>query len=256
MFEFVRKFSLLMLLFVVGLSTYLSAQNATDWKETLWIDVYPINGDGLETTAAYIESLHSDDFADVERFMKREATRYGVSIERPVRMNLAPAIAEKPPVPPFGSNFLRIGWWSLELRWWTHTMTAHLDRATPDIKLFLVLYDPAQKSLLEHSVGLQKGRVGIVNAFANRRQRATNNFVIAHEMMHTLGATDKYGPPDMLPMFPGGYAEPDKTPLYPQTKAELMGGRVALSPTDAVMPDGLRDTVIGPDSAVEIRWLR
>ena len=256
MFEFVRKFSLLMLLFVVGLSTYLSAENATDWKETLWVDVHPINGDGLATTDAYIESLTSADFAGIERFMQREAARYGVAIERPVRMNLGPVLTEQPPVPPFGSSFLRIGLWSLELRWWVHKMTGHMDRPTPDIQLFLILFDPAQKSLLEHSVGLQKGRVGIVNAFANRRQRATNNFVIAHEMLHTLGATDKYGPPDMLPVFPGGYAQPDKTPLYPQTKAELMGGRIAVSPEHAVMPDGLGDTMVGPDSAVEIRWLR
>jgi len=256
MFEFLRKFSLLMLLFVVGLSTYLSAQNATDWKETLWVDLHPINGDGLESTGAYIESLDSDDFADIERFMQREADRYGASIERPVRMNLAPTLTAQPPAPPFGASFLRIGYWSLELRWWVHKMTGHLDRPTPDIQLFLVFFDPDQKAMLEHSVGLQKGRVGIVNVFANRSQRSTNNFVIAHEMLHTLGASDKYGPPDMLPVFPEGYAEPDKTPLYPQTKAELMGGRIALSPADAIMPGGLRETIIGPESAVEIRWLR
>ena len=142
------------------------------------------------------------------------------------------------------------------MRWWAHKMTAHFDRPTPDIRLFLVYFDPEHKKVLEHSVGLQKGRIGIVNVFASRRQEHTNNFVIAHEMLHTLGATDKYGPPNMLPIFPGGYAEPDKTPLYPQTMAELMGGRVALSETQAVMPDSLKDTTIGPDSAAEIRWIR
>jgi len=256
MFEFLRKFLLLMLLFVVGLSTYLSAQNSTDWKETLGIDLYPINGDGLKSTSDYIDSLTADDFIGIERFMEREAERYGVDIDRPVRMIMGPELNVQPPKPPIGANFLRIGYWSLELRWWVYKVTGYMDRPTPDIKLFLVFFDPEKKQLLEHSVGLQKSRVGIVNVFANGRQRATNNFVIAHEMMHTLGATDKYGPPNMLPVFPAGYAEPDKTPLYPQTKAEVMGGRIAVSEDFAVMPDGLKNSIIGPDSAVEIRLLR
>lgn len=256
MFEFLRKFSLLMLLFVVGLSTYLSAQNATDWQETLWVEVYPINGDGLETTTSYIDSLATDDFVGIERFMEREAGHYNITLERPVRMVLGPEVAEQPPTPPFGANFFRIGAWSLELRWWAHRMTNHLDSPTPDIKLFLVYFDPDHKDILEHSVGLQKGRLGIVNVFANRKQLRTNNFVIAHEMLHTLGASDKYGPPYMLPVYPEGYAEPDKLPLYPQTMAELMGGRIAVSDTEAVMPESLRDTTIGPESALEIRWIQ
>ncbi|NND54802.1 MAG: hypothetical protein HKN56_07515 [Gammaproteobacteria bacterium] len=256
MLEFLRKFSLLMLLFVVGLSSYLSAQNATDWKETLWIDLHPINGDGLKSTANYIDSLTAVDFKGVERFMEREAARYGITVDRPVRMNLGPTLNTTPPEPPFGANFLRIGLWSLEMRWWTHKVTSHLDRPTPDVTLFLVYFDPEEKVVLEHSVGLQKGRVGIVNAFANDAQRKTNNFVVAHEMLHTLGASDKYGPPDMLPVFPAGYAEPDKTPRYPQTKAELMGGRIPVTAEAAKMPDGLRNTVVGPDTAVEIRWIQ
>ncbi len=255
MFEFLRKFSLLMLLFVVGLSTYLSAQNATDWQETLWVTVYPINGDGREATTNYISRLRDRDFASIEDFMAREAKRYSVGIDRPVRMLLGETVTEKPPKPPFDSNFLRIGAWSLEMRWWTHTTTGHLNGPAPDIRLFLVYYDPKETAVLEHSVGLQKGRVGIVNVFAAEDMAATNNFVIAHEMLHTLGATDKYGPPHMLPQFPEGYGEPDKIPLYPQSIAELMGGRIVISERQTAMPDGLSDAKIGPETALEIRWI-
>jgi len=256
MFEFLRKFSLFMLLFVVGLSTYLSALNATDWKETLWVALYPIDGDGSPATREYIATLSDEDFKGIETFIQREAVRYSIAIDKPARMMLGPAIDSRPPEPPFGASFLRIGAWSLELRWWTYAATRGHEGPAPDIKLFLVFYDPDENPMLEHSVGLQKGRVGIVNVYANGTYEQTNNFVIAHEMLHTLGASDKYGPPDMLPVFPGGYAEPDKTPRYPQTMAELMGGRIALSATEAKMPASLKETMIGPESALEIRWIQ
>ncbi len=256
MFEFLRKFSLLMLLFVVGLSTYLSARNATDWQEPLWVEVYPINGDGRELTASYIDSLELKQFLAIEQFMKREAQHYQVGIERPVRMVLGPELAEQPPKPPFGESFLSIAKWSLELRWWTYSATSSNPGPTPDIKLFLVFHDPAETPMLEHSVGLQKGRVGIVNVFATPDMAESNNFVIAHEMLHTLGASDKYGPPDMLPLFPHGYAEPDKMPLYPQTYAELMGGRIPVTDQHASMPESLKQARVGPESALEIRWMK
>jgi hypothetical protein len=49
-------------------------------------------------------------------------------------------------------------------------------------------------------------------------------------------------------------ADPDQKPLYPQTRAEIMAGRRALSETDAEIPDSLKDVVIGPLTAQEIHW--
>jgi hypothetical protein len=81
-----------------------------------------------------------------------------------------------------------------------------------------------------------------------------NNIVIAHELMHTLGATDKYDLGTGAPIYPAGFAEPDREPRYPQQSAEIMAGRRALSPTDFEMPSGLRDVVVGVATAGEIRW--
>jgi hypothetical protein len=95
--------------------------------------------------------------------------------------------------------------------------------------------------------------IGVVHAFASRSQAAQNNVVIAHELLHTLGATDKYDPASNLPLHPEGYAEPDRRPLLPQTLAEIMAGRTPLSASEALMPDSVFDTVIGPATANEIR---
>ena len=78
--------------------------------------------------------------------------------------------------------------------------------------------------------------------------------MIAHELLHTLGASDKYDLSNGLPIHPAGYADPDKRPRYPQDRAEIMGGRIPLSPGRAAIPRGLNQTVIGPVTASEIGW--
>ncbi len=81
--------------------------------------------------------------------------------------------------------------------------------------------------------------------------RQRNAVVIAHELLHTLGATDKYDPLSALPRFPEGYAEPQRTPRHPQALAEIMGGRIPVDDRRATIPDTLEQTRIGPRTAVE-----
>ena len=79
-----------------------------------------------------------------------------------------------------------------------------------------------------------------------------NNFIIAHEFLHTLGATDKYSPVNGHPIAPDGLADPGRKPLYPQKQAEIMGGRIALAEDDSVIPKSLKYSLIGPLTASEI----
>jgi hypothetical protein len=101
---------------------------------------------------------------------------------------------------------------------------------------------------------MQKGLVGVVHAFADPQMTRTNNVVIAHEILHTLGATDKYDPATLAPLFPIGYAEPDREPRFPQTLTEIMAGRFAVDSRTFEMPDSLDDVRVGAATALEIRW--
>src|SRR5262249_54801397 len=119
---------------------------------------------------------------------------------------------------------------------------------------FVLYYDPERLTRVSHSLGLQKGLIGVVSAFASRAQTAQNDVVIEHELLHTLGATDKYDPRTTQPVFRDGYAEPDRQPVVPQPYAEIMAGRVPLRQIDDEMPGSLNEALIGSKTAREINW--
>jgi hypothetical protein len=145
--------------------------------------------------------------------------------------------------------------WSLKLRFWAWRKGQDGARPPPDIRMFVLYHDPATTPAVPHSLGLQKGLLGVVYAFADRDMTGSNNIVIAHELLHTVGASDKYDPSDTRPLFPSGYADPQQDPLYPQQRAEVMAGRRMVSEQEWDMPYGLRDVVVGPETAAEIRWI-
>lgn len=255
--NFFKSLRILILLFIllgVSLGTWLSKARTTDWNEPLWVTIYPINGDGSEVSQRYIENLDPKQFDHIQSFMKQQARLYGIPIENPIEMKLRNQVSEKPPTPPQNRNIVAIAWWSLKLRHWANSVEKADPELPGDIRMFVNFYDPQTHPTVQHSLGLQKGLIGVVHAFAGRRQSAQNNVVIAHELLHTLGATDKYSPVDNLPIHPEGYADPDRQPLFPQTSAELMGGRIPLSPTNAEIPASLKNVVIGPLTAAEINW--
>ena len=253
MFKAIRIAVLLLVLLFVSLSTYLTQARSTDWNNSLYVKVYPINADGSAASSRYIANLNEQTFAGIEEFISRETGRYGHTLDRPVRIRLGREVFDQPPS--LGSDVSRPGimWWSLKMRWWANRATSDQDSPDPDVRIFVRYHAPSERFVLENSVGLQKGMVGIVNGYASRQQKGANNVIIAHEFLHTLGATDKYNPVDGIPMFPDGYADPGKNPLYPQRNAEIMGGRIPVSEFDAMVPKSLRYAIIGEQTAREIR---
>lgn len=253
MFKFLRIAILLLILATVAQEAWLSRSRAVSWQDPLRVAIYPINGDGSPAAAAYVQGLGPNAFSSIEAFFDEEAKRHGLTIRRPVAIAVAPPVAALPPQPPRGGSALENIAWSLKMRWWVWRNDA-LPGAKPQVRLFVMFFDPASHDHLPHSVGVQRGMVGLINAFATNGMSGSNAVVIAHELLHTLGATDKYEPGSNLPRFPDGYAEPERSPLHPQTFAEIMGGRIPVSESRADIPESLGLTLIGPATANEIGW--
>lgn len=244
---------LYILLFVAG-EEFLTKRFAKSWERTLTVHVYPIAA--AAAADAYVDTLEDDEFRELEAFVAAEAHRYGVALERPLRVRLAPRLDEPPPALARDASMLGIAWWSLRMRWHAIVVEWRNDEPRADIVVFAQYHDGNAEPVLDRSLALEKGLVAVANLFAEPAAHGANQVVLAHEILHTLGATDKYDPATNLPLYPIGFAAPRADPLYPQPRAELMAGRIPLGQHEAATPESLRDTAIGPATALEIGWTR
>jgi hypothetical protein len=248
-----RVLVLLLVLLVVALTTWMDGYRSTRWREPLYVALYPIAADDSAVTSQYVAALDAGRYQPIDLFFRREAERYGLPEPQPVKMRLRAQLHDQPPRRAPDAGFLSTALWSLRLRFWAWRASGHV-KEPEDIRIFVLYHDPALTPSVPHSLGLTKGLIGVVYAFAAPEMNGDNDVVIAHELLHTLGATDKYSPGNDAPLFPNGYGNPNQTPLYPQLSAEVMAGRRMLSADRWQQAESLDEVVIGPATALEIRW--
>jgi hypothetical protein len=259
MFRRFRILLLLLVLLVVAVGAWRAKVRVTSWETPIVAAVYPIAADATPETAAFIQNLKPGEFAAIEQWLKAETERYGHRLHAPLRILLAPQVKVLPPRTPQEGGVLKAILWSLEMRWWAFRHddlgAGHTIR-NPHLRLFLLYHAATPGKVLPHSTGLKEGQIGLVHVFAAPEQTAQNAVVVAHELLHTLGATDKYDLRTLQPLYPEGYAEPERQPPLPQHLAEIMAGRIPLRPDQAEMPGSLDATRIGRATAIEIGLLK
>lgn len=252
-FKRLRILALLLVLLLVASKSWMDRYLSTRWHDPLYVAIYPIAADDSAGTRAYLASLDAGRLQAIDRFFSREAARYGLSIQEPVRTRLRAELRDLPPARKPDAGVLGTALWSLRLRYWAWRVSGHL--AEPEnIRMFVLYHDPSLTPSVPHSLGLRQGLLGVVNAFATADMDGSNGVVIAHEMLHTVGATDKYDPVTDAPRFPEGFGNPAQRPLYPQATAEVMAARRMLAPDRWQQAESLDEVVIGPATALEIRW--
>ncbi len=252
--RYIRYLVLLLILFAVAAHEVIVDAKISSWEQTLEVRLFAINADGERATGKYIRSLKQADFKAVESFINRGAERYDITIKA-IKFSYAGELISRPPDVPLEHSVLRNIIWSLHFRAWALYQSFRIKNGSSDINLFINYFDPASTQSLRHSVGLKGGLIGLINGFADKDYQGSNNVVIAHELMHTLGATDKYNQLNQ-PAHPGGFAAPFQEPLFPQRQAEIMGGRIPLSATRAIIPENLGLVVVGAFTAAELNWYR
>ena len=255
MFRFIRIAVLLTILLVVAGNQFLTGSRFSSWEKPLWITIYPVLADPGADIRRYAESLEPDSFREIGVFIQQQAARHGRQLENPVVIQVARPLTSLPPELPAENSGLSVALWSLKMRWWSFRNGGQDGLAPDDIRMFVLFQKRKSNGPLERSVGIQNGSYGVVNAVASRQMTARNRIVITHELLHILGASDKYDLGTGQPFAPDGLANPGQTPLYPQKRAEIMGGRIATSATRWRRPATLKSCVIGAKTAAEISWL-
>lgn len=254
-FRNIRIVILLLILAASAIYTKEQRINTMSWYKPIEVTIFPINGDGSIETDQYIEQLDLKYFQDIDTFFARNAKQYQLITSQPITTSLGSVIASHPPVPPSqNSSILNVMLWSLKLRYWAYQNTPDNKSNTDRIRLYVLYHQRQDNHALAHSLGLQKGLIGIINVFADPEQNKQNSIVMAHEILHTVGASDKYDSANQ-PIYPAGYAKPQQTPLYPQKYAELMAGRIAISSNQASIPKSLKQVIVGKATAKEINWI-
>lgn len=249
-----RKFRILILLLVlltVALAAWRSNARLTAWEHSIHVAIYPIAADDSPASARFVSELTSDSFDEIGEWVQVQSNQYGRTVLQPVVVRLAAPLSDKPPGLPDQPGAFDAVLWSLKLRWWASQHDA-ISGPKPNVRLFVLFHDPELTKQLPHSTGIAKGQVGVIHAFASRLQRKQNSVVITHELLHTFGASDKYNLSTLQPVYPQGYAEPERNPRLPQLFAEIMGGRTPISAEQSEIPASLAETVIGLETAREI----
>jgi hypothetical protein len=243
---------LLLCLFVfVAFYSKLQRLESMGWADSLEVSIYPINADGSESTDHYIQTLTTDKFGGIETFFNKQWGDYHEVDFQPVTLTLKSPVLSQPPSPPTDGHVINIMLWSLRLRLWSFQNSVGDDKST--VTIYVRYFSVNNHEKLAHSLGLQKGLVGVVNGYASDDYQEQNHVVIAHELLHTVGATDKYDLTSGQPLYPTGFAVPSAR--YSQTKAEIMAGRIPINEKESMMPSSLRQCVIGHQTATEIGWL-
>lgn len=257
MFFKLRVTLLLMVLAAVLLYAWhdVSSRNARhDWTRPLDVAIVILRQGPVDEAGT--RGLH-DRATDLGDRLAAEMHRYRPSGPRPFVFHVyGPVDVTAGPPAPQGEGFLDLA----KHAWSLHGYLSDIDdRASVpsagfDSRIYVTVRKPlvATRQMIE-GASEQGGRVGTVAVELDAGMVDFALFVVAHELFHTLGATDKYDANGRA-LVPDGLAEPDRSPRFPQRFAELMARNRPISATEEAVPDKIDDLAVGSATAREIGW--
>lgn len=253
-FRTIRIAILLSILVIVAGTIEFRRARIRSWNRVLTVGVYPVIAVDTPDVRAHLASLRPGDFSPVTAFFEREASRHGVRFTPPlVQVLLGSPVRERPPVLAENAGPLDVIQWSLALRAYSFRVRRENHLPDADIEAFVLFFPGGSPRVLDTSLAVERLRIAIVNAEASPEGGSWLQVALAHEVLHTAGATDKYGPTG-APLAPDGLGDTGQNPLYPQEFCEIMAGQVALGDGRFREPKGLEECVVGGRTAAEIRW--
>jgi hypothetical protein len=122
-----------------------------------------------------------------------------------------------------------------------------------DSVIYVLVRPPEGRTMFVEGLSQLGGRTGLVEVQLDETMADPALAVVAHELFHTLGATDKYDAAGRV-LLPAGLAEPERSPQLPQRFVELMARGRPVSPGVEVPPKRIDELRVGATTAREIGW--
>lgn len=168
-----------------------------------------------------------------------------------------PVDVSRGPPEPEGSGL----WHSVRhsYRLWRYTRRVDEHAGVPDQGLDARIYVVTQpkrdrRPAFVEGFGQAGGWIGVAKVDLDESMVDFVLFVAAHELLHVLGATDKYDEAGRT-RIPDGLPLPDQRPLFPQPGAEVMARNRVLETGNEVPPETLEELYVGRVTAREIGWI-
>ncbi len=239
---------------VFALNDIHSRHERTQWQRPIRVAVALVQLGPLDQPA--LNALNGR-FHELEARLAAEYHRYGGRLDRPITFTLfGPVTADRGAPPDPDADVLSLGRHAYDLWRWTHAIdeASKLESGSFDSRIYLVMRAPEQKNLawVEGSSELG-GRVGVARVELDTGSVDLSLFVVAHELLHTLGASDKYDATGHA-LIPDGLVEPNRVPLLPQRYVEVMARNRVVAPGVEDTPDSLSQLGVGVATAREIGW--
>jgi hypothetical protein len=243
---------------VWGLETHTRREDRRSWRRALHVAVILLE---RQTMAAPVSAAFLGAAADAMDFLALERRRHAPESTAPFWLHVAGPLPYSHDVadPPRADSLLT----RASYAWDLHRELAAIDRAAGvasgrfDMRLYVLATKPASYRGARFVEGFAEagGEVGIVRVDLDEKMIGTAWSAVLHELLHAVGAQDKYDERGRA-IVPVGLAEPDRTPRYPQRRAEVMAGDIPLGDGRSRLPTGFSELSIGRATAQEIGWLR
>jgi hypothetical protein len=225
----------------------------TSWHRPLSVALVLVERDVIEPSTL---ALVHDRARELEQRLAIEYRRHAGREFAPVSFVVTTAVKIDQPPPKMREQTVLGLVSSTYDRWrWTRDIDAlaGVDPSAYDARVYLVMKQARQDLAFVEGDSELGGRVAVAQVDIEPAMVDLSLFVVAHELMHTLGASDKYDTEGRA-VYPSGFAEPTRFRLYPQPGAEVMARNVPVAARSERPPNTLDELFVGETTAREIGW--